>query len=129
MTSPRDNRMELRRYPRRVIVKPCLLSFSPFSLSLTVSEAAEGEGMVVDLSPSGCRVQSEVVVRVSEAMSLILLLPDHQGPTTVDLAMVRWVGDDKFGLEFISVGATESSRILGFLSDIDKSLAGVPKEE
>lgn len=129
MTSPQDKRMELRRYPRRVVVKPTLLSFSPFSMSLTISEAAEGEGMLVDLSPSGCRVQSEVMVRVSEAMSLILLLPDHKGPTTVDLAMVRWVDDDKFGLEFISLGANEASRILGFLADIDKTVARVAPAE
>lgn len=65
-------------------------------------------------------VESEAAVRVSEAMSLIILLPDQQAPTTIDLAMVRWVKNDAFGLEFISVGAKEATRILDFLAGMDQ---------
>jgi hypothetical protein len=95
------NRIELRRYQRHVITGPCLLSFSQFTLSISVTGDAEGEGMVINLSPKGCMVESEAAVKVAEAMSLIMLLPDQTPPTTVDLALVRWVKNDAFGLEFI----------------------------
>ena len=65
-------------------------------------------------------VESEAAVKVAEAMSLIILLPDQKPPTTVDLAVVRWVKDDAFGLEFISIGANEASRILEFLEHMEK---------
>lgn len=121
-----SKRIELRRHQRHVITGPCLLSFAQFSLSISFAGDAEGEGLVVDLSPKGCKVESEAAVRVSEAMSLIILLPDQKAPTTVDLAVVRWVKNDAFGLEFISVGANEAARILEFLADIHKSSESKP---
>jgi hypothetical protein len=121
-----SKRIELRRHQRHVITGPCLLSFSQFSLSISFSGDAEGEGIVVDLSPKGCKVESEAAVKVAEAMSLIILLPDQKAPTTVDLAVVRWVKNDAFGLEFISVGANEAARILEFLADIQRPSESQP---
>jgi hypothetical protein len=121
-----SNRIELRRHQRHVITGPCLLSFSQFSLSISFAGDAEGEGIVLDLSPKGCKVESEAAVKVAEAMSLIILLPDQKAPTTVDLAVVRWVKNDAFGLEFISVGANEAARIIEFLTDIQKPSESKP---
>jgi len=115
-----SNRIELRRHRRHVVTGTCLLSFSQFTLSISFAGDAEGEGLVINLSPKGCMVETEAAVKVAEAMSVILLLPDQKPPTTVDLAVVRWVKDDAFGLEFISMGADETARILEFLGDIEK---------
>ena len=78
--------------------------------------------MVMNLSPKGCMVESEAAVKVAEAMSLIILLPDQTPPTTVDLAVVRWVKNDALGLEFISMGANEAARILEFLGGLEKRI-------
>ena len=75
-----------------------------------------GGEAVVNLSAKGCKVESDAAVRVGEAMSLIILFPDQKCPTTVDLAMVRWAKGHAFGLEFISIGASEALRIRDFLS-------------
>ena len=72
----------------------------------------------MNLSAKGCKVESEAAVRVGEAMSVIILLPDEKGPTTIDLAMVRWAKGDMFGLEFISVGPDEAARIRDFLASM-----------
>jgi hypothetical protein len=114
------NRIELRRHRRYVVSGTCLLSFSQFTLSISFAGDPEGEGMVVNLSPQGCMVESEAAVKVAEAMSLIILLPDQQPPTPVDLAVVRWAQGDAFGLEFISMGTKEAARILEFLGSMDK---------
>jgi hypothetical protein len=115
-----SNRIELRRHRRHVVTGSCLLSFSQFTLSISFAGDAEGEGIVINLSPKGCMVESDAAVKVAEAMSLIILLPDQKPPTTVDLAVVRWAKGDAFGLEFISMGANETARILEFLGSIDK---------
>ena len=115
-----SNRIELRRHQRHVVTGTCLLSFSQFTLSISFAGDAEGEGLVINLSPKGCMVESEAAVKVAEAMSLIMLLPDQKPPTTVDLAVVRWVKDDAFGVEFISMGADETARILEFLRNMEK---------
>ncbi|HET6674081.1 MAG TPA: PilZ domain-containing protein [Nitrospiraceae bacterium] len=126
MESSASNRIELRRHERYFVPDSCLLSFSQFTLSISFSGDAEGEGIIVNLSPKGCKVESEATVKVSEAMSLIILLPDQKTPTTVDLALVRWVKDDAFGLEFISMGANEASRIFEYLTDMEKRSKPAP---
>lgn len=112
------NRIELRQHQRQPVPAPCLLSFSQFALSISFSGDAEGEGIVVNLSTKGCKVESEAAVRVGEAMSLIILFPDQKCPTTVDLAMVRWAKGHAFGLEFISIGDSEALRIREFLVSV-----------
>ena len=112
------NRIELRQHQRQSVPGPCLLSYSQFALSSTVTVEAEGEGTVFKLSANVCKVESEAAVRVGEAMSLIILFPDQKCPTTVDLAMVRWAKGHAFGLEFISIGASEALRIRDFLVSV-----------
>ncbi|HEX2054935.1 MAG TPA: PilZ domain-containing protein, partial [Nitrospiraceae bacterium] len=81
MEPPSDNRIELRRHQRHVITGPCLLSFSQFTLSISLPGDAEGEGIVVNLSPKGCMVEkSETAVKVADPVSLIILLPDQKTP-------------------------------------------------
>ena len=115
------NRIELRQHQRQSVPGPCLLSFSQFALSISFTGDAEGEGTVVNLSARGCKVESDAAVRVGEAMSLIILFPDQKCPTTVDLAMVRWAKGHAFGLEFISIGASEALRIRDFLVSVGPS--------
>lgn len=49
-------------------------------------------------------------------MSLIILLPGEESPTTVDLALVRWAKGQCFGLEFVSIGDAEMNRLRSFLA-------------
>ena len=93
-----------------------MLSFARFALSITFSGDTEGEGSVINLSLKGCMVESDAGVKVGDAMSLILLLPGEESPTTVDLALVRWAKGQCFGLEFVSLGTVEMNRLRGFLA-------------
>lgn len=116
-----DKRIELRQHQRRVVAPTCLLSFARFALSISFSGETEGEGSVINLSMKGCKVESDAGVKVGDAMSLILLLPGEQAPTAVDLALVRWAKGQWFGLEFVSLGATEMNRLRSFLSSAGAS--------
>ena len=109
-------RIELRQHQRYVVPPACLLSFAPFAPTLSFNGDAEGEGVVIDLSPGGCRISSDAGVNVGDAMSLIILLPGDMCPTAIDLALVRWGREMHFGVEFVSMGTAELNRIRQFLA-------------
>ena len=111
-----DRRIELRQHQRRGVPPTCLLSFARFALSITFSGDTEGEGSVINLSIKGCKVESDAGVKVGDAMSLIILLPGEESPTTVDLALVRWAKGQCFGLGFVSIGDAEMNRLRSFLA-------------
>ena len=111
-------RIELRQHHRCPVPSACLLSFAPFTPTISFGGDAEGEGLVLNLSLRGCKVNSDAEVDVGDAMSLIVLLPGEPCPTSIDLALVRWVHDQSFGVEFVSVGSAEVHRLRQFLSSI-----------
>lgn len=107
-------RIELRQHQRCVAPPTCLLSFAPFAPTSSFNGDAEGEGVVLNLSPGGCKISSEAGVQVGDAMSLIILLPGENSPTAVDLALVRWGKEPCFGVEFVSMGTVEQDRLRQF---------------
>lgn len=109
-------RIELRQHQRCAVPRTCLLSFAPFAPTISFNGNAEGEGVVINLSPGGCKISSEAGVNVGDAMSLIILLPGEVCPTTIDLALVRWGRDLHFGVEFVSMGTVELNRLRRFLA-------------
>ena len=109
-------RSEVRQHTRCVVPPACLLSFAPFAPTISFNGDTEGEGIVLDLSLGGCKISSEVVVNVGDAMSLIILLPGAPCPTAVDLVLVRWRKDLCFGVEFVSMGTVEHNRLSQFLA-------------
>lgn len=109
-------RIELRQHRRCLVSKNCLLSFAPFAPTLSFDGDVEGEGVVLNLSPGGCKIGSEAGVKVGDAMSLIILLPGETCPTAVDLALVRWGKGLYFGVEFVSMGNVEQDRLRQFLA-------------
>ncbi len=109
-------RIELRQHQRCIAPPTCLLSFAPFAPTISFNGDAEGEGVVLNLSPGGCKINSEAGVNVGDAMSLIILLPGELSPTAVDLALVRWGKALCFGVEFVSMGIVEQDRLRQFLA-------------
>ena len=107
---------ELRQHQRRMTPPGCLLSFAPFAPTLSFNGDAEGEGVILNLSPGGCKINSDACVKVGDAMSLIIFLPGETAPTAVDLALVRWGGEACFGVEFVSMGNVEQDRLREFMA-------------
>ncbi|MEO7860364.1 MAG: PilZ domain-containing protein [Nitrospirales bacterium] len=58
-----------------------------------------GEGHLCDLSVKGCAIESPVRVSVGQALELRILLAETQS-LQVRRAVVRWVKDWQFGVEF-----------------------------
>ena len=75
----------------------------------------EGEGVVVDLSRSGCKVQCESLPETGAELEINLFLPDYPRPLKVERSVVRWVKGERFGVEFLDIQASQRERLRIFL--------------
>jgi hypothetical protein len=62
-----------------------------------------GDGRVLDLSLQGCRIKGAPPFRCGARLRLQLCFPNLAQPVKIDLAAVRWVQDDQFGISFLEV--------------------------
>jgi len=104
--------MDLRHHLRYLI--QCAIAFK-------VNNHHE-EGGTANLSMVGCAGASQKVFQPGEHIALRVHLPDGNPPLEVDLATVRWVNGDQFGLEFIHLGEKEKDRLRQFLDSLDSGL-------
>lgn len=63
----------------------------------------KSNGTVLNLSAQGCAMTTEHLPSVSSHVSLDIELLNGEDPTTIELAVVRWVSEHRCGLEFIRV--------------------------
>lgn len=89
--------MERRQY-RRV---PAQLK------SLLLGNSHEVEGITLDLSIGGAKIESEIDVFPGKQLRVRLVVPGEEVPLLIDKALVRWVGEDAFGIEFLAVNHEE----------------------
>ena len=71
----------------------------------------EGEGKVLDISTTGCRISSHETLAVGKVLKLSLFLKDHQWPMRIDAAIVRWAKGGTYGIEFTSIRLAQRERI------------------
>jgi hypothetical protein len=104
--------IELRKH-RRVTPPPgSLLSFSAIVPPHVPLAETEGDGTLVNLSPGGCKVLSDIAVLVGQPYRLILQTPFSTAPITIDSAVVRWAKPQEFGLKIVSIGPDQEERLL-----------------
>ena len=72
------------------------------------------DGVVLDLSPGGCRMTSTIHVPSGTPMELHIR-PDQHAPVYVPGAIVRWVGDSAFGVEFNELPELEAATLTRLL--------------
>ena len=97
------------RKARRVELR-CTLRFS--------SGEIEGEGTITNISPSGCRAESDINMAEGLDVQILIHLPGQSPPMSVERASVRWVSGDAFGLSFILFFPSERARLHTFLEKI-----------
>jgi CheY-like chemotaxis protein len=99
--------------------------FPRFWVQVPISVLKDGvmidNGTGYDLSSGGCTLESQAPIRKGDYVALQLHLPDHQEPTTpvmVDVAVVRWASQQKFGLEFISLPTGDQQRLRQYVTTL-----------
>lgn len=92
--------IELRKHRRLTPPPGALLSFAQLAPPSETAEESEGDGTILNLSSGGCKILSEIPVKVGQPYSLIIQLPSFPTPITVEAAIVRWTSDLTFGVKF-----------------------------
>ncbi len=76
-------------------------------------------GTLSDLSVRGCKVESKASVYVDMYLALQICLPGQEATLNVDQAVVRWLKEHEFGLEFISMRPEEKERLRDVVSTLE----------
>jgi len=103
---------ERRQFPRFAV---------HFPITLYKDGVMIGDGISYDLSAAGCAVDSRANVGRGNYVALQLYLADHQDPTTplmVEIAVVRWTIQQKFGLEFITMSSEDQERLRRYVTTL-----------
>lgn len=96
-----DQLVNWRIHPRLSVAYPVIFGGAPFV----------GEGMVSDLSHSGCSVTCERTVLMGSYIKLSVLLPDPTSSLFIELGKICWVKEQTFGVEFIRVPTLTRHRL------------------
>jgi len=107
LTNRIDDAEEMARRGRRLALS-CRVFFC------TVDDF-EGEGRLLDVSPSGCRMASDESLRAGMLLKVSLFLPDYAWTMHIEEALVRWVVAEQVGLEFTSIRAGQRERLRALL--------------
>lgn len=83
--------MRLRSSPRKYV---------RYSASVQTDNGA-AEGMLFDLSATGCRMQSNVTLTPGRYLALYIDSSETESPLGIEVSIVRWHKDDQFGIEFL----------------------------
>ncbi len=90
-----------RTYPRYRLRYPVVFGGAPFV----------GEGILTNLSFSGCSVLCDREVLCGSHIRVSVLLPDHAHALTIELGTVKWVEGNQFGVEFLRLPQEARQRL------------------
>ncbi len=72
---------------------------------------SEGTGIILDLSRSGCRLESQALMLPGLSLELRIAVPGLEWALMIDGADVQWTNDDHAGLAFVRMRETERQRL------------------
>lgn len=101
-----------KRQQRRASVQ-CAVSF-------TDEEGSLAEGVVYNLSITGCAVRCATNVTEGASLSLLITLPGDQVPVVIESVRVRWSATEEFGVQFMTMQKEEEKRLERFLAGQSK---------
>lgn len=94
-----------------------------FQSSFSDSNRVEGEGTVVDLSDTGCRIATLIQVPRETNLELRLMAPDDRLPITIESCIVRWSWNHEFGVQFLKTREEDRARLSQFVGKIQSGVS------
>ena len=88
------NQRQHLRYPLT-----CIATFS--------NDERSGFGMLVDISPSGCRLKTKLHLTPGDSGRLLINVPTSATALEVAGGVVRWAEGSECGIEFMTIGPPE----------------------
>ena len=84
-----------------------------------VRNVTDIQGRTLDLSMSGCKIESGAAVTRGLAFECRLHVPGLDWPLRIDEAVVRWVAGDTFGLEFTRLRPEEQAKLKTVIQNLE----------
>jgi hypothetical protein len=81
------------------------------------SDIGAGEGVLFDLSPTGCRMRSDIALNAGAYLTLQIAISQERAPLAVEVSIVRWCKDGNFGVEFLRYSQGDRERVTSLLGD------------
>ena len=106
---------DLRQHPRHRVSAPFPCAFSLLGLKRWTAVDRNGLGVVLDVSLKGAKVMSTAAMSPGDHLAVSFRMPDQVTAMQLD-ATVRWINDQLFGLEFVSMPLSVETRLKKFLS-------------
>ncbi|MGC4098322.1 MAG: PilZ domain-containing protein [Nitrospira sp.] len=75
------------------------------------SVQSEGTGTILELSRSGCRLESQLLMLPGLSLGLRIAVPGLEWALTIDGADVQWANEDTAGLAFVRIRDREQQRL------------------
>jgi hypothetical protein len=80
------------------------------------SDTGAGEGVLLDLSPSGCRMRSDIALNAGTYLALRIAVAQEPTPLAVEVSVVRWCKDGHFGVEFLRYSQGDRERVTNLIA-------------
>ena len=75
------------------------------------SDTGAGEGVLLDLSPTGCKMRSDVALNAGTYLALQIAVAHEPIPLAVEVSVVRWCKGGHFGVEFLRYSQGDRERV------------------
>ena len=80
------------------------------------SDTDTGEGVLFDLSPTGCRMRSNITLHEGAYLALQIAIAKERDPLAVEVSVVRWCKDGLIGVEFLRYRQGDRERVTGLVN-------------
>jgi hypothetical protein len=80
------------------------------------SDTGAGEGVLLDLSPTGCRMRSDIALNAGAYLALQIAIAQEPTPLAVEVSVVRWCKDGHVGVEFLRYSHGDRERVTNLVA-------------
>ena len=80
------------------------------------SDTGTGKGVLLDLSPTGCRMRSDIDLNPGAYLALQIAVAQDPTPLAVEVSVVRWCKDGYLGVEFLRYSQGVRERVTDLLT-------------
>ena len=81
-------------------------------------DTGAGEGVLFDLSPTGCRMRSDIALNAGTYLTLQIAISEEPTPLAVEVSIVRWCKDGHLGVEFLRYSQGDRERVVSLLGNL-----------
>ena len=110
--------MQLRCSPRMSVRYPASIQ----------TDNGAGEGLLLDLSAAGCRIQSNVALTPGNYLALHIASPETEAPLTIEVSIIRWSEAGQSGIEFLRYAQGNRERVTALIEALSSHEVSAQRE-